>query len=407
RLAAQDATERWLDDTRLLLEEAAARVPDLRFAPPGLARVARDAAIVPADSTGPAITRRDDAGVVHATAAVRLAPGHWIELRAHPLEAATGVWLPAMLALALLGPLGARLATWAAAASPRRRRETAAAWAFLAPSALHLAVFTAGPLALAVYLSVHRVNPTEPVEPLVGIAGIVHALREPAVWAALGRTLVYAGYVPVSAALALLLALLLHGRGRRTRILLACFALPSVVSVAAIALVWRWLYQPDGGVVNTVLARVGLGAVDWLGDPHIALAAVMLVSVWTQFGAQMTVFLAGLDSIPRAYLNAARLDGGSAWHRFRRVTFPLLRPVTVVVTATGILGAGQALTLFAVLTGGGPFDATDVLVHRIYHTGWELLELGDASVLALLLSAALFGASWILLRLLARRIEYA
>src|SRR5205823_2542860 len=260
--------------------------------------IARGAEIVPAESLGAGVVRRDVAGVVRAVVAVRLGPGRWIELRARPVEAATLPWLVLLLGLVALGPVAALLAGWSLTASPRERRETVAAWGFLAPSALHLVAFTAGPVLFAVYLSVHRFSPAEPARPFIGLAGYAQALASPQVWAALGRTLLYACYVPVTMGL---------------------------------ALVWRWMYQPDAGVINHLLGhlltRVGLRSVDWLGDPGMALIAVMIVSVWTQLGYQMAVFRAGLERIPQAYVDAALVDGANAWQRFRRLTLPLLRPV--------------------------------------------------------------------------------
>src|SRR2546426_108362 len=126
-----------------------------------------------------------------------------------------------------------------------------------------------------------------------------------------------------------------------------------------------------------------------------------------QLGYQLTVFLAGLRAIPQAYLDAARVDGANAWQRFWRVTFPLLRPVTLFVLVTGIIGAFQVLALVMVLTGGGPLGATDVIVYRIYRTAWALLQFGDASAMALLLFAVLFGVTWVQLKLLDRRVEHA
>src|SRR2546425_12245950 len=158
----------------------------------------------------------------------------------------------------------------------------------------------------------------------------------------------------------------------------------------SVALVWQWMCRRDFGLINRVLARAGLGPVNWLGDPKTALLAVMLVSVWMQLGYQLTVFLAGLRAIPQAYLDAARVDGANAWQRFRRVTFPLLRPVTLFVLGTGIIGAFQVLALVMVLTGGGPLGATDVIVYRIYRTGWQLQQFGDAGGMALLLFVPLF-----------------
>ena len=403
RLAGRGATDRWLSDARLLMQEAMASVPDIRSAPASLAAIARGTEVVPAESLGSGVVRRDIAGVVRAVAAVRLAPGRWVELRARPVEAGTAPWLALLLALAALGPVGALLAGWSLTAAPRQRRETVAAWAFLAPSALHLVAFTAGPLLLALYVSVHRVSPVAAARPFIGLAGFAQAVGSPLVWAALGRTLLYACYVPVSMGLALALALLVRGRSWGARVARALFLVPAVSSVVAVAVVWRWLYHPDVGVINRLLGY----PVDWLGDPAVALIALMIVSVWTQLGYQMAVFHAGLESIPRAYLDAARVDGANAWQRFRRLTLPLLRPVILFVLVTGVLGACQVFALVAVLTGGGPLGSTDVVVYRIYRTAWEELQFGDASVLSLLLFALLLLASKAQLKLLDRRVEYA
>src|SRR5437588_466252 len=184
RLAGRGATDQWLSDARLLMQEAMARVPETRAAPASLAPIARGAELAPADSLGSGVVRRDVAGLVRAVVAVRLGPGRWVELRARPLEAGTAPWLAVVLGLAALGPLGALLAGWSLAASPRQRRETVAAWGFLAPSALHLVAFTVGPLLFALYLSVHRFSPVEPARPLIGLAGYAQALGNPPVWAA-------------------------------------------------------------------------------------------------------------------------------------------------------------------------------------------------------------------------------
>src|SRR5439155_13817475 len=141
-----------------------------------------------------------------------------------------------LLGLVALGPVATLLAGWSLTASPRQRRETVAAWGFLAPSALHLVAFTAGPVLFAVYLSVHRFSPVEPARPFIGLAGYAQALASPQLWVALGRTLLYACYVPVAMGLALSLALLVLGRLRGARLLRELFLLSVVSSVFAYVL---------------------------------------------------------------------------------------------------------------------------------------------------------------------------
>jgi len=132
----------------------------------------------------------------------------------------------------------------------------------------------------------------------------------------------------------------------------------------------------------------------------------MIVSLWVQAGYQMTVFLAGLQAIPRDYLDAARVDGAGAWRRLRTITLPLLKPVTLFVFVTGIISAFQVFTYVYVLTGGGPGHATDVVAYRLYQAAWAFLQFGSASALSLLLFVVLFGATWGQLRLLERRVQY-
>ena len=391
RVAARDVTDLWLTDARLLMQDAAARLPEARGGPASLAPIARDAELVAGDSAGPDPRRREVAGLPRASVAVRLRPGRWAELRTAPEEGRAGGWMAAAFVLALLGPLGV----------------TGAAWGFLAPSALHLAVFSFAPLAFALYLSVHRWSLIEPVRPFVGLANYARLFHDTLVWTSLRNTVVYVLYVPVSMALALALALVLSGRSWGARALRAVFFLPSVASAVAIALVWQRMYQPDGGLIAALLSRAHIGPVDWLGDPKAALIAVMVLSVWVQLGFQMTLFCVGLQGIPQAYLDAARVDGAGAWQRFRRVTFPLLRHVTLFVLVSGIIGAFQVITYVYVLTGGGPIHATDVVVYRMYQTAWEFAQFGSASALAVLVLVVLGGVTWAQFRLLGKRVEYA
>ena len=407
RLAAAGATDRWLVDTRLLMQETVARVPDLRNAPAELSGIARGAELVPADSGSATPRRRDVAGAVRATITVRLGPGRWVELRARPGESGTAVWLPLLLAAAALGPLGVWLGVWGNSAAPRRRRETLAAWTFLAPSALHLIAFSFVPLLVVPYLSVHRWSPVEPVHPFVGVGNYAHVLGDPTFWSALGHTAVYACSVPASLALALIVALLL-GRGSERRAwALPALLLPYVGSVVAVGLVWRALYHPDFGVMDRLFAGAGLARINWLGNPKIALAAVVIVAVWMQLGYQVMLFRAGLRNIPAVYRDAALVDGAGAWQRFRRVTFPLLRPVVLFALVTGLVSAFQVFALVVVLTGGGPRSVTDVIAYHVYRTAWERWQFGQASAEAFLLFLLLFAVTWGQLRLLDRRVEHA
>ncbi len=406
----RDATDRWLNETSLVLARAAARLsPRGGSLVARLAPIGREAELTAADS-GPAMVRRvTESGVRFAEVLVRISRTRWVLLREHAGEAGAGVWLAVTLAVASLGPLGVLLLGWIerSRARPRALRETVAAWGFLAPATLHLAAFSFGPMLFAVYLALHRWSPIEPARPFVGLANFAAVVRDPLVWISLRNTLLYTLHVPVAMTIALGMALLLQRHSRASKAARTVFFLPYVTSAVAIALVWQWIYHRDFGLLNYLGSLVGLAPVDWLGNPHTALVAVMLVSIWVQVGYQMVVFQAGLQGIPQDYLDAARVDGATAWRRFWRVTFPLLRPVTLFVLVTGIITSFQVFTLVYILTDGGPLHATDVLVYRIYQMAWEFLQFGPASALSLLLFGLLFAATWVQFRLLGRRVQYA
>ena len=416
RAVARDNTDQWLEQTRLLVQEATARLPttDLAQLATTLRPVARaggeGADLRPGgDSAAVRVRRVRFAGEPEAVVAIRVGWGRWLALRTLPGETTTGGWLWLCLALAGLSPAVAALRRWLerSRARPQRLRETLTAWGFLTPAAAHLAVFSFAPILFALYLSVHRWSLGESAKPFVGLENFGRVLRDPLVWISLRNTVLFTVQVPITMAIALGLALLLRRHSLISRIARTAFFLPYVSSVVAIALVWQWLYHADFGALNWALSALGLGPVDWLGNPRTALAAVMVVSIWTQVGYQMVVFLAGLQGIPDAYLDAARVDGANAWRRFWRVTFPLLKPVTLFVLVTGIIGSFQVFTTVYVLTDGGPLHATDVLAYRIYQSAWGLSQFGSASALSLLLFAILFWVTWTQFKLLGKRVEYA
>ncbi|MEP7380351.1 MAG: sugar ABC transporter permease [Gemmatimonadota bacterium] len=298
---------------------------------------------------------------------------------------------------------------WAASAARRAadRRETLTAWAFLAPSALHLLLFTAGPLAFTLFISFHDWDLLRLDRPFVGLGNYLELVRDPLFWRALANTALYALYVPVSMALALGAALILNQPLRGMRTLRAVVFLPTVVSYVAIAVVWQWMFNVDYGLLNFLARSVHLPGVDWLGNPRTALIAVMIVSAWVQLGYQMVVYLAGLQGIPAHLLEAATLDGARRWARFRHITLPLLRPVTVFLFVTGIIWSFQVFTLVYVMTEGGPVHATDVLVYRIYQNAWEFRRMGYASAMSWVLFALLLGLTLLQWRALNRTVDDA
>lgn len=388
RAAARQSTDRWLMDTRRLLQEAATRMPAprTRVSVSDLAALVRDGQVVPGEPGESAPRRIWVDGSRTAVAAVLIGAGRWVELQTAPAETEAPRWLFLLLPCALVGPLAIFLLRWAERSPVRRRRDAAIAWSFLGPAALHIAVFTLGPTIYAIYLA----------------TGVEFAtlLRDPLTWTAFRNTALYALYVPLAVGVALAAALAVHRYRLRWggRLLSAAFLLPYVASVVSIGIVWQVMYRAGA---------LGLGRPDWLSNPVTALPALMLISVWAHAGGQMLVFLAALQGIPQSYIDAARVDGAGPWRRFLRITLPLLRPIMGFVVVTGLLSAFQVFTLVSVLTQGGPQLETHTAVHRVYQTAFGAQAFGEACALALLLFAVLLVLRWPQLKLLGRLVRDA
>ena len=315
-----------------------------------------------------------------------------------PLAAtATAAALLTALMLFLL-PLSAR---------PPALRRTVTAWAFLAPAALLLAVFTFGPLGFSLWISLHEWHLVDPVHPFTGLDNYRNLILDTDWWSALRNTAVFTLHVPLAMAVALALALLTQGSRRAVRWARLALFLPGITSVVAIAVVWKWLLNDGYGPVNRLLESAGLSPVAWLTSPEVALVTLMAISVWMVVGYQMVVFQAGLAAIPRDWYDAARVDGAGALQRFRHITLPGLRHTLFFVLVTSVIGSFQVFGLVYVMTEGGPLGATDVAVYHIYREAWEFLRFGNAAAMSWILFAVVFAATWLHFRILEGRAAHA
>ena len=293
------------------------------------------------------------------------------------------------------------------AARPRALSGTLAAWGFLTPAAALLLLFTFGPLLFSLWISLHDWRLVDPAHPLVGIANYRALLSDGAWWSAVRNTGVFTLHVPLAMAVALSLALLTRESRRAVRWARLALFLPSITSVVAIAVVWKWLLNDGYGLANRVLGAIGLGPVAWLSSPDIALVSLMVIGVWMVVGYQMVVFQAGLAAIPRVWYDAARVDGAGPWQRFRHITLPGLRHTLFFVLVTSVIGSFQVFGLVYVMTEGGPLGATDVAVYHIYREAWEFLRFGNAAAMSWVLFGVVFAATWLHFRFLERTSAHA
>lgn len=282
---------------------------------------------------------------------------------------------------------------------------TAAAWWFLAPAFAVLGVFFLLPVLVGLGLSLtdYDLYALADLRNLrfVGLANYWHLLRDPLFWAALGHTLYFVAVgVPLSMAASLATALLLNAQAARLKPLFrtALFA-PVVTTVVAVAVIWRYLFNPQFGVVDYVLTHLGLPAIDWLGDPHWSMPMIILFAVWKNFGYNMIILLAGLQAVPAELYEAARIDGASGWQQFRHITLPALSPILVMVAILTVSGYFQLFAEPYVITEGGPLQSTISVLYLMYNDGFKFWNMGTASAVAFLLFVVMFAVTALLWRL--------
>jgi multiple sugar transport system permease protein len=248
--------------------------------------------------------------------------------------------------------------------SPHRSRQGVAAWILALPFLLLFSVFTAWPVISSLYMSFTDIKSRDLRSPFaVNIVGFDNYARvfsdETFRKAALNTSYFVVVGVPLTLCVALAASLALDKGITRFRSLFRVgYYTPVVTSIVAVAVVWRFLLQPDSGLVNTVLGWIGSPGPDWLGSTTWAMPSLIAMATWRNFGTAMIIFLAGLQSVPPMLQEAAALDGASAWQRFRHITLPLMRPTLLFVTVTTGIGYLQFFEEPFVMTQGGPLNST-------------------------------------------------
>jgi len=285
------------------------------------------------------------------------------------------------------------------------------AWLFLTPALLVLGIFFIFPVIAALGLSLtdYDLYALADIHNLrfVGLHNYWALLHRPLFWSALGNTFYFVVVgVPLSIGASLAAAMLLNSPLARIKPFFrtVLFA-PVVTTVVAVAVIWRYLFNTKYGLVNYGLAEIGIHPIDWLGDPHWAMPTIIAFAVWKNFGYNMIIILAGLQSIPLDLYEAARIDGASAPRQFWHITLPLLKPTMVLVVILTVAGYFQLFAEPYVMTEGGPLQSTVSVLYLMYEDGFKWWNLGIASAVAFMLFLIIFAATTLLLRL-ARRGEH-
>jgi ABC-type sugar transport system permease subunit len=287
------------------------------------------------------------------------------------------------------------------------RRENLAFLAFILPNMTLLAIFTFWPFFYSIYLSLTNWNLLKPEYDIVWLQNYVRLWHSPEFWQISKNTLVFsfgvvAAGLTISLALAVLLNQALRARGLWRLIVFS----PHITTSAAIALVWSAMYAPRFGLFYSVFSRFGLEFPNVLSDPKYVLAALMVVATWKSLGFSTVIFLAALQGVSQPLKDAAAIDGANNWQSFWHVSFPAISPITYFLMIIGLMNAFRTFDIVAVMTNGGPANASNLYVYQIYREAFGYQHFGGASALAVVLFIILMVFTYLQTRLKERWVSY-
>jgi multiple sugar transport system permease protein len=284
------------------------------------------------------------------------------------------------------------------------RKHNWGGYLFVAPATIYLTMFAFFPMVFAGYMSLHRWHLLKGEHPFVGLRNFATLFSDPFFRNAIWNTLVYVIFsVPLGVLTSLAVAALVAQRLRGVGVFRTLFFIPAVSSKVALAMVWIWILLPEVGLLNSVLGWLGVdNTTNFLAEPGWAMAALVVMSLWIGLGPRMVIFVAGIQSIPEAYYEAAAIDGATTWQRFRHVTLPLLAPTTLFIVVTTTIAAFQLFTEVYMMTRGGPRRTTDVVLYHIYKEAWQKFEVGMASAMSYVLFAMILIVALLQFRIMRR-----
>ncbi len=288
-------------------------------------------------------------------------------------------------------------------------------WSFLfiAPAVLLFVIFVLGPLVASLYWSFTEYNGITAPK-WVGLANYKNIFfNDPRFWTSIRNTVFYTvGIIPAGVILSLLLAMAIDQRIRFKNFFMVIYFIPSVTSVIALSVIWKWLFAGEKyGLINYFLISIGLKPIDWLMSPIWTLPAIIIMSIWAGIGYNMILFLAGLQTIPTSVYEAADIDGANTWEKFCNITLPLLKPTMVFVVIMGFIASFQVFERIYIMTEsefgiGGVLDSALTVVAYLYDMGFRKLQMGYASALGYIIFMVIFVITLINLRFIKAKVDY-
>jgi ABC-type sugar transport system permease subunit len=287
-------------------------------------------------------------------------------------------------------------------------REARSGYLFTLPTLIYIVIIFFIPAGYTVVLSLHRWS-IRGFGEFVGLESYIELLGDPLFRKSLANTLAFTLLsVPATVCLGLATALAFQSRTRLPlrNLYKAAYFAPLVVSLVAVAFVWKWMFNPSIGLLNNILRSLNLPEQGWLNDPGQVLPSLAIMYVWARLGFAMVIFVAGLESIPDDYYDAAAIDGAGRWQRFRHITFPLLNPQLVLVIILEMITSLRTFDLPYIAAQGGPAHASRTVVLHIYDSAFQYLRMSTAAAAALVLFVLILALTLIQRRVLSRKIEY-
>jgi len=285
------------------------------------------------------------------------------------------------------------------------KQQLSAVYVFLAPAISAIFIFFFIPVFAAFIISftdmdIYSLGDFSTIR-FVGINNYLTLLKDPLFWTALKNTMYYvivAG--PLTVGISLAAAILLNSKLVKFKgIFRLTYFMPVVTTLVAVAIVWRFIYHPRFGILNYFLGFLGINAIDWLGDPNWAMPAIILLSIWKNFGYNMIIFVAGLQNIPEYLYEAASIEGAGRWKQFTAITLPMLVPTTVFITLITMIGFFQLFAEPYIMTQGGPINSTLSIVQYMYNEGFKWWNMGYSAAIAFVLFFIIFLGTVIQIKL--------
>lgn len=270
-----------------------------------------------------------------------------------------------------------------------KRQNNLYGYLFIAPAIITIAIFSIYPIASGLWTSFFEWDGVRD-KTFIGLDNFMRVIEDRTFHTSFVNTIYFTlGSVPPMIFLSLVFAVLLNVKVRGTALFRGIYFLPTITSMVAVAMIWKWIYNANAGIINMILHQLGMPTPDWLNSSKFALLSIIIMSIWKSMGTNIVILLAGLQSIPSSIYEAAEIDGANKLTKFWRITIPLLSPTTFFVTVVSIIGSFQVFEQVMVMTNGGPGNASLVMVFYIYRQAFENFNLGYASALAFVLFIAI------------------